>query len=56
MMLKCDLHDKKVLLFKYEILNNSESDILVTERLVKSFSFTRLISVIVIICAIQAMS
>ena len=34
--------------------HNSKLNILVTECLVKSLSFTRLISVIVIICAIQA--
>jgi hypothetical protein len=40
------------LLFKYKILNDLKLDILVTERLVKSLCFTRLASIVVIICAI----
>lgn len=54
-MLKHNLYNKKVLLTKYRILNNLESDILITERFVKSLCFAKLASIVVIISTIQAM-
>ena len=51
-MLKHNLYNKKVLLFKYKILNNLKLDILVTKRFVKSLCFAKLASIIVIINAI----
>jgi hypothetical protein len=55
MVLERDLYSKKVSLSEYGILNDPESDILVTERLVASLRFARLTSIIVIIGAIWAM-
>ncbi len=52
MVLEHDLYSKKVLLSKCGILNDPESDILVTEYIVASLHFARLASIIVIIGAI----
>lgn len=55
MVLERDLHSKKVSLSGCGILNDPESDILVTERFVASFRFARLASIVVIIGTIWAM-
>jgi hypothetical protein len=52
MVLKRDLHSKKVSLSESGILNDPESNILVTERLVESLRFARLAGIVVIIGAI----
>jgi hypothetical protein len=54
-VLERDLYSKKVSLFKYWILNDPESDILVTKCLIASFRFAKLASIVVIIGTIKAM-
>jgi hypothetical protein len=51
-VLKRDLYSKKVSLSRCGIPNDLELDILVIERLVASFRFARLASIIVIIGSI----
>lgn len=55
MVLERDLHSKKVSLSGYGILDDPESDILVTQCLLASSRVGRLASVVIIIGAIRAM-